>query len=46
MASDTNQQITEELYAKHQKIYPRAVSGIFATWRLMGMLTLLGGSAI
>ena len=42
MVSDTNQQITEELYAKHQKIYPRAVSGIFATWRLTGMLTLLG----
>lgn len=42
MASDTNPQITEELYAKHEKIYPRAVSGIFATWRLIGMLSLLG----
>jgi cytochrome c oxidase accessory protein FixG len=45
MATDNKQappsQI-EELYAKHEKIYPRAVSGIFATWRVIGMLVLLG----
>ncbi|MDX1823598.1 MAG: cytochrome c oxidase accessory protein CcoG [Thiohalomonadales bacterium] len=32
----------EEFYAKHQKIYPRKVSGIFATLRTLGVLTLLG----
>lgn len=42
MSADSSQAPIEELYAKHEKIYPRAVSGIFATWRLLGMLSLLG----
>ncbi len=29
-------------YAKHQKIYPRKVSGVFASLRTTGVLTLLG----
>jgi len=41
--SDNNQSNDGELYAKHEKIYPRAVSGIFATWRVIGVLVLLGG---
>ena len=32
----------EEFYAKHQKIYPRKVTGIFATLRTLGVLGLLG----
>ena len=32
----------EEFYAKHQKIYPRKVTGIFATLRTLGVLVLLG----
>ncbi|NNF97026.1 MAG: cytochrome c oxidase accessory protein CcoG, partial [Halobacteria archaeon] len=32
----------EEFYAKHQKIYPRKVTGIFATLRTLGILVLLG----
>ena len=32
----------EEFYAKHQKIYPRKVSGIFAGLRTLGILVLLG----
>ena len=32
----------EELYAKHQKIYPRRVTGIFATLRTLGVVVLLG----
>lgn len=43
MAAENNQtNPNEELYAKHEKIYPRAVSGIFATWRVIGVLVLLG----
>ena len=30
------------LYASAEKIYPRAVSGIFAMWRSIGVLILLG----
>ena len=32
----------EEFYAKHQKIYPRKVTGLFATLRTLGVLLLLG----
>jgi cytochrome c oxidase accessory protein FixG len=32
----------ETLYAKRQKIYPRAVHGIFAMWRTIGVFVLLG----
>ena len=32
----------EEFYAKHQKIYPRKVTGIFATLRTLGVVVLLG----
>ncbi|MEM7209240.1 MAG: cytochrome c oxidase accessory protein CcoG [Pseudomonadota bacterium] len=31
-----------ELYRKREKIYPRAVSGIFARFRITGVLVLLG----
>ena len=34
--------VEQELYAKHQKIYPREVHGIFATLRVLGVLVLLG----
>ncbi|MFP3872960.1 MAG: cytochrome c oxidase accessory protein CcoG [Thiohalophilus sp.] len=34
--------VEQELYAKHQKIYPREVHGIFATLRILGVLVLLG----
>jgi len=40
--ADNTPSCNEELYAKHEKIYPRAVSGLFATWRVMGVLVLLG----
>lgn len=32
----------ESLYAKHQKIYPRKVTGLFANLRILGVLVLLG----
>lgn len=32
----------DELYAKHQKVYPRQVHGIFATLRTLGVVVLLG----
>jgi polyferredoxin len=31
-----------EIYAKHQKIYPRQVRGLFAKLRVTAMLALLG----
>ena len=31
-----------EFYAKHQKIYPRKVTGLFATLRILGVVVLLG----
>ena len=34
---------SEEFYAKHQKVYPRKVTGIFARLRLLGVFVLLGG---
>ena len=33
---------TIEFYAKHQKVYPRKVTGLFATLRILGVLVLLG----
>lgn len=38
----SEQAVEQELYAKHQKIYPREVHGIFATLRILGVLVLLG----
>jgi cytochrome c oxidase accessory protein FixG len=32
----------EEFYAKHQKVYPRKVTGLFASLRVTGVLVLLG----
>jgi len=38
-----NEKVTEEVvYAKHQKIYPRKVSGTFANFRVVAVLALLG----
>ena len=34
---------TDEAYAKHAKVYPREVHGMFATFRVLGVLILLGG---
>lgn len=33
----------EEFYAKHQKVYPRKVTGLFASLRTLGVFILLGG---
>ena len=34
--------VEQQLYSKRQKIYPREVHGLFARWRTLGVLTLLG----
>ena len=34
---------TEEFYEKHKKVYPRKVTGIFASLRTLGVFILLGG---
>ncbi|MDH5632227.1 MAG: cytochrome c oxidase accessory protein CcoG [Gammaproteobacteria bacterium] len=34
--------ISESLYQKQKKIYPRQVSGLFAMWRTIAAVTLLG----
>ena len=34
--------LNQSLYAKHQKVYPREVHGLFATLRVTGVLVLLG----
>ena len=34
--------LNQSLYAKHQKVYPREVHGLFATLRVSGVLVLLG----
>ncbi len=34
--------LNQSLYAKHQKVYPREVHGLFATLRVAGVLVLLG----
>jgi len=33
----------DDFYVKHQKVYPRKVSGIFARLRVLGVFLLLGG---
>lgn len=33
---------TSSFYAKHKKVYPREVHGLFATFRVIGVLVLLG----
>jgi cytochrome c oxidase accessory protein FixG len=33
---------SEEVYAKHKKVYPREVHGIFANLRVLGVVLLLG----
>ena len=40
--SQADATVEESLYAKHQKIYPREVHGLFARLRLLGVLGLLG----
>jgi cytochrome c oxidase accessory protein FixG len=35
-------QTSEEIYAKHKKVYPREVHGIFANLRVLGVVVLLG----
>ena len=37
-----DQEIEQSLYAKHQKVYPRQVSGIFQVLRLSGVAALMG----
>ena len=34
---------SEEFYARHKKVYPRKVTGVFARLRTTGVLVLLGG---
>ncbi len=41
-SGSTQPEIEQELYQKRKKIYPREVHGIFALWRNIAMLTLLG----
>lgn len=40
--ADPTQNDSNEFYAKHKKVYPREVHGLFATLRTTGVLTLLG----
>lgn len=47
MSEDSPTELTagqepEEFYAKHQKVYPRKVTGLFASLRVTGALVLLG----
>ncbi len=39
---ESHDSVSQELYAKHEKIYPREVHGIFARLRVAGVLVLLG----
>ncbi|MGV6827349.1 MAG: cytochrome c oxidase accessory protein CcoG [bacterium] len=41
-AAKADAQVEHSLYAKHEKVYPRQVSGLFARMRLLGVLSLLG----
>ncbi|MCO6412863.1 MAG: cytochrome c oxidase accessory protein CcoG [Thiogranum sp.] len=34
--------VEDEIYARHQKVYPREVHGIFRNLRVLGVVTLLG----
>ena len=40
--SQENSTLKQELYAKREKVYPRQVSGIFASLRITAVLVLLG----
>lgn len=40
--SANSEQVTTEFYQKHKKIYPRKVSGVFASLRVAGVFILLG----
>jgi cytochrome c oxidase accessory protein FixG len=40
--SPQDQEVSQFLYQKREKIYPRQVSGVFATWRVVAVVALLG----
>ncbi len=40
--TNTGDDSSQEFYAKHQKIYPRKVTGLFASLRVAGVFILLG----
>jgi len=40
--SKSDEQVSQSLYAKAEKIYPREVHGLFARLRVLGVLSLLG----
>ena len=42
MNTTSDQSHTTEAYAKHKKVYPREVHGVFASLRVAGVLVLLG----
>ena len=42
MDKQANSGVDNELYAKHEKVYPRQVHGLFASLRVAGVLGLLG----
>lgn len=42
MDKEANSGVDNELYAKHEKVYPRQVHGLFASLRMTGVLSLLG----
>lgn len=42
MKKNDSSQLPQELYAKHEKVYPREVHGLFAKLRLIGVFALLG----
>jgi len=39
---ESNSGVDNDLYAKHEKVYPRQVHGLFASLRVTGVLSLLG----
>ncbi len=41
-APQSDEQVAQSLYAKAEKIYPREVHGVFARYRVLGVLSLLG----
>ena len=42
MDKQPNSHAGNELYAKHEEVYPRQVHGLFASLRMTGVLSLLG----
>lgn len=40
--AESNDSAGEEMYARHAKVYPREVHGIFANLRMLGVVSLLG----